>query len=108
MESKAHPAISSLSLAFDIGLLGRTAAFLDATGLCNLEACARFVQGAFHATSSNPEAAPFFRSFFFWSGFQPKLKVLQLLLSALQKPGYVMFPSSLEHRRFRKRQKVSF
>ncbi|CAE7448628.1 unnamed protein product [Symbiodinium necroappetens] len=62
VESKAHPAISSLSLAFDIGLLGRTAAFLDATGLCNLEACARFVQGAFHATSSNPEEAPWRRA----------------------------------------------
>ena len=74
MESKAHPAISSLSLAFDIGLLGRTAAFLDAPGLCNLEACARFVQGAFHATSSNPEAAPFFRSVFSGVDFNRNLR----------------------------------
>ena len=49
--------VRSLSLAFEIGLLGRTAAFVDAAGLCNLEVCARFVQDAFHATSANPEAA---------------------------------------------------
>ena len=55
--SKLSDFIPSLALAFEIGFLSRTAAFLDASGLCRLEACARSVQDAFHATSANPEAA---------------------------------------------------